>query len=311
MERKTPLTLTISRGNTATGSFVGQYHPGFTLVELLVVIAMIALLAAILLPSLSLAKEKAQEIICLNNLKQLQTCAKLYSLDYDGSLPPNQNVYDLNTLKPIPGSDPNLTLCKGLAPFDTTTQNIEDGVLFRYNKLTDIYRCPSDRSWVRTPEGQLLPIRRTRSINMSQSINGVPYQDKTLRYAPSFAKETEIDGPSPSDLIFFVGVHEDAIFDSHFGIPPRGRSLSYGPQWWDLPAGRHSQGGNFSFADGHVEHWRWDTPKTFTQLGQLVRRDGEIQDFRRVQRGMKPERQRNQRLPNVLSRGDTRNVSLD
>jgi prepilin-type processing-associated H-X9-DG protein len=52
---------------------------------------------------------------------------------------------------------------------------------------------------------------------------------------------------------------------------------------------RHSQGGNFSFADGHVEHWRWDTPKVFTELGQLVREDGEFQDFLRVQRAVKPE----------------------
>ncbi len=54
-------------------------------------------------------------------------------------------------------------------------------------------------------------------------------------------------------------------------------------------AGRHSQGGNFSFADGHVEHWRWVTPKIFTELGQFVRQDGELQDFLRVQQGVKPE----------------------
>ncbi|TSA53003.1 MAG: hypothetical protein D4R45_06280 [Planctomycetaceae bacterium] len=44
---------------------------------------------------------------------------------------------------------------------------------------------------------------------------------------------------------------------------------------------------NFSFADGHVEHWRWDKPKIFTELGQLVGQDGEISDFQRVQRGVK------------------------
>jgi prepilin-type N-terminal cleavage/methylation domain-containing protein/prepilin-type processing-associated H-X9-DG protein len=263
---------------------------GFTLVELLLVIAIVALLIAILIPALSRAKGKAEEIVCLNNLKQLQICAKLYSQDNDFFLPPNRNVYYIDTLGPSDGFDPNLTWCAGLAPFDTTTENIERGKLFCYNKSTDIYRCPSDKSRVRTKRGKFLNIRRTRSYNMSQSINGLPYQEDSA-VLPSFAKETDIDKPSPSKLLFFVDVHEDSILDSHFGIPPLGPLFaSLEPQWWDLPAGRHSQGGNFSFADGHAEHWRWDAPKVFNELGQDVRQDGEIQDFLRVQQGVKAER---------------------
>ena len=278
-----------SRDGTSADSLVGRHRPAFTLVELLVVIAITALLLAILLPALSLAKSKAYEVTCLNNLKQLQTCAKLYSLDHDGVLPPNRYVYSIETRKPSFGFSNDLTWCAGLAPFDTTTENIERGLLFPYNESTDIYRCPSDKSRVRTPEGESLHLRRTRSYNLSQSINGLPYSDKML-FPPSFAKESEIDDPSPSELLFFVGVHEDSILDSHFGIPARGSVFAEEPlRWWDLPAGRHSQGGNFSFADGHVEHWRWARPKIFTELGQLVRQDGELQDFLRVQRGVKPQ----------------------
>jgi prepilin-type N-terminal cleavage/methylation domain-containing protein/prepilin-type processing-associated H-X9-DG protein len=265
-----------------------RYKKGFTLIELLVVIAIIALLAAILQPVLSRARAKAQEVSCLSNLRQLQVCAKLYTLDNDGFLPPNRYVYDLGTGTPSLGFSASLTWCAGLAPYDTNTTNIERGLLFTYNKSTDIYRCPSDMSRVRTPEGKPLNMRRTRSYNMSQSINGVPYSDKTL-YPPSFAKETEIDNPQPAELLFFVDVHEDCILDSHFGIPPRGWAYDDRQWWWDLPAGRHSQGCNFSFADGHVEHWRWIAPKIYTSLGQLVRQD-EIEDYLRVQRGVKPEK---------------------
>jgi len=283
----TPLEIRIK------GSYpdrLGAFLTGLTLVELLVVIAIIALLAAILLPALSRAKAKAREVACLSNLKQLQICAKLYSLDYDSFLPPNRYVYDLGTGKPSPVFSDKLTWCAGLAPFDKTTENIERGLLFPYNKSTDIYRCPSDMSRVRTPEGKSLNLRRTRSYNLSQSINGAPYTGNETFYPPSFAKESEIDNPPPSELLFFVDVHEDSILDSHFGIPPRGWEFGeQNPRWWDLPAGRHSQGGNFSFADGHVEHWRWVAPKLFTALGQLVRADGELEDFLRVQRGMKPE----------------------
>jgi prepilin-type processing-associated H-X9-DG protein len=260
------------------------------LIELLLVIAIVAMLIAILIPALSRARGKAEEIVCLNNLKQLQICAKLYSQDNDFFLPPNRNVYYINTSAPSDVFDPNWTWCMGLAPYDTTTENIERGKLFTYNKSTDIYRCPSDKSRVRTTAGKILNIRRTRSYNMSQSINGLPFPDYSDAM-PSFAKETEIDKPLPSKLLFFVDVHEDSILDSHFGIPARGPMYAgQEPQWWDLPTGRHAQGGNFSFADGHAEHWRWVRPKIFTELGQLVRKDGEIEDFLRVQRGVKAEK---------------------
>jgi prepilin-type N-terminal cleavage/methylation domain-containing protein/prepilin-type processing-associated H-X9-DG protein len=272
---------------------VRPHLPGFTLVELLVVIAIIALLMALLQPVLFLVRAKSREITCLNNLKQLQICAKLYSLDNDDFLLPNRFVYllDTNTHELSPGFSETMTWCPGLAPFDTTTENIKKGLIFRYNTSTEIYRCPSDKSRVRTPEGEILNIRRTRSYNLCESINGFPYDDKTA-LVPSFAKESEIDDPSPAKLLFFVDVHEQSIYDSHFGIPPLGWGSANEPaRWWDLPTGRHLQGGNFSFADGHVEHWRWEKSKIFTEFGQLVRDDGEIVDFQRVQRGVKSVKQ--------------------
>jgi prepilin-type processing-associated H-X9-DG protein/prepilin-type N-terminal cleavage/methylation domain-containing protein len=269
---------------------LGGRRSAFTLIELLLVIAILVLLLAILLPGLRKAKAKAREIACLSNLRQLQTCAKLYSMDYDGSLLPNRYVYNIGTEAPSAGFLEAMTWCAGLAPFDTTTENIEKTLLFKYNRSTGIYRCPSDMSHVRTEDGELLSMRRTRSYNLCQSINGYPYENKYY-YPPSFAKENEVDDPPPSRLLHFVGVHEDSILDSHFGIPPRGPSWETNPpQWWDLPAGRHSDGGNVSFVDGHVEHWRWVRPKIFVELGQQVRNDGEIEDFLRVQRSVKPEK---------------------
>jgi len=252
---------------------------GFTLIELLVVIAIIAILAALLLPALSKGKVQAQSIACLNNLRQLQLCCLLYTHDNNDRFPPNHSVYDVVTGAPIPGLDLSLTWCPGNTRADTNTANIERGYLFPYNRSTAIYHCPSDRSTVVTLAGRALPMLRTRSYNMSQSINGVPYV-VVLTNLPTYQKLTQVIKPPTSELFVFIDVHEGGILDSLFGIPLPGDS--WDGYWFDLPANRHNQGCSLSFADGHVEHWKWAVPKIFKELGQRVEPTGEIKDYNRV-----------------------------
>lgn len=65
----------------------------FTLIELLIVIAIIVLLAGMLLPALSGAKKMAHRITCLNNQKQIASGFLFYANDYNGYLPASYNSF--------------------------------------------------------------------------------------------------------------------------------------------------------------------------------------------------------------------------
>lgn len=74
----------------------GTNKNAFTMVELLVVIAVIGILAALLLPALAAAKERAWRTICVNNFKQVGTAIQLFADEYDDQLPGPiwQGVYE-------------------------------------------------------------------------------------------------------------------------------------------------------------------------------------------------------------------------
>jgi prepilin-type N-terminal cleavage/methylation domain-containing protein/prepilin-type processing-associated H-X9-DG protein len=270
----------------------------FTLVELLVVIVVIGILAALLLPALNKAKQRAYTLACLNNLKQLELCVHLYTADNNDCLVPNNSVAIIGNNGASGQSSKGVSWCLDQdAQTQLTDDTLVNGLLFSYNTSVAIYHCPADRSTLMTPDGQPLPQPRWRSYNMSQSINGYPEYVPddpqvayTLSLIPSWKKFTQIRNPIPSSLFVFIDENEDTILDGQYGCPPANNPYQndpgWGAYWWDMPSSRHNQGGNLSFADGHAEYWKWRTPKIFYDWIQPVG-GGEMPDFLRIRNSMK------------------------
>ena len=77
---------------------------GFTLIELMVVIAIIAILAALLLPTLARAKEQAKCAMCISNLKQIGLAFRTFSLDHEGVYPWRLSPQEGGTYGPAAGA---------------------------------------------------------------------------------------------------------------------------------------------------------------------------------------------------------------
>jgi prepilin-type N-terminal cleavage/methylation domain-containing protein len=214
---------------------------GFTLIEMLVVIAIIVVLIATILPSLWWAREVSRRAVCMANLSQLTKAAFLYSTSNGVMVTSNTDQV----------AYPNSWVASG-----NTVANITSGKLFPYlnggnqaaaaagyvSPAVKLYSCPSD--FVKT---------NIRTYSISIYMNEV---DSASYGVPHVSRLSQL--ARPDNTIYFLDEYDNRGYNINGFM----ENLPRNNTWVDIPGLFHFDGCDLSFGDGHVEWWPWGDPHT-------------------------------------------------
>ncbi len=212
---------------------------GFTLVELLVVMGIIAILIGTLLPALHVARESAKRIQCLSNLRQVVISANMYVINNRGRYPISYFFEDIGTT--------SYAYCWDLTTISRPEQPVEviPGLVWEGKGITAIQQCPSfegNANWEDNPY---------TGYNYNASYIGHG-QYETV---PEPVKATSIRRTSEVAL-FGDGEYSDGANKFMRAPFPNRGDAAFSGRWSGTQGFRHRGMTNIAFADGHAESQR-------------------------------------------------------
>lgn len=223
----------------------------FTLLELLVIVAIIAILAALLLPAIARAKAHGKKVGCINNQRQLALTWLLYTSD-------NAELIPSNGRNDPPDQNRKLWVQGNFFNPDSSRTNIymmdpRFALFANYIKSQKIYVCPNDKQTVKV-SGVEYPKVRSYAMNVYAGWTGGWDSRLPSTGFRIFRKHSEM--PRPVDIFLFQDVNPESICWPYFGV------YMNGDYFFNFPSSSHLRRGIISFADGHVEMHRWTDPRT-------------------------------------------------
>jgi prepilin-type N-terminal cleavage/methylation domain-containing protein/prepilin-type processing-associated H-X9-DG protein len=240
---------------------------GFTLIELLVVIAIIAILAAILFPVFATAREKARQSACSSNEKQLSMAYLQYLQDYDDQYPfagwTGSQYYDWGKEIMPYVKTYGMFSCPSELGVSTTSTLLPCSYSMNWN-LVCLYK---DTTFVSINQAKLTAPAKTILLFEDQMVNlsaGIDPKNGFSNLNPAGdGRNGSVVDKSMQNVIYATGGMGG--FSTNGFIYTTSGSCTIANGCWAAPTGRHSDGSNFAFADGHVKWMKGDAVSTGRQ----------------------------------------------
>lgn len=217
---------------------------GFTLPDLLVVVAVLGLLLLMLAPVFADSRSSTKTTQCLNNLRRLTGAWHMYTSDNADLLPVRIASGNMAWTALVDCTNTAILIDRASSP------------LASYNQSVDIFKCPADNY-----DNPVLKAPRARSLSGNALLgNGIQpgnvfNQIPGRTYIRAFSKLTQLNKPGPESTICILEEHPDSIDDALF-ITRVGETLA-SAYWVNLPGSNHDGAGTISFVDGHAVLKRW------------------------------------------------------